>query len=70
LEIWGEWAEALEHSGLQQSRRAFLVQPQSMQYKFIKADVMALNFALPSGVYATALLREITKLFRPQNLAL
>ena len=70
LKPWSTWCNALEHSGLQQDRRAFLAQAENMQYQFAEVDVLTLNFSLPSGTYATALLREISKLFRPQVTAL
>lgn len=65
LKPWTAWRHALEHSGLQQDRRRLLVQANDLHYQFIKANVLELSFSLPSGSYATALLREMTKLFRP-----
>ena len=70
LKSWTAWCDALEHSGLQQDRRAFLVRPQNLHFKFVGTDSLKFNFYLPSGTYATALLREIAKLFRPQSTAL
>ena len=70
LKPWSTWCNALEHSGLQQDRRLFIAQAKDMHYQFIEADAVKLSFSLPSGTYATALLREISKLFRPQITAL
>lgn len=70
LNNWKEWCEALEHSGLQQDRRRFLIQPQDLKYRYIEANGVELCFSLPAGSYATAVLREIAQLFRPDMTAL
>lgn len=55
---WGEWLEGLEHCGLQQERRALVLRPQKFSYRWLEND-LELNFDLPAGSYATALLREL-----------
>lgn len=49
----------LEVAGLKQERRALRLQPQSLQWRWLAADVLELSFALPPGTYATVVLREL-----------
>ncbi|QQX81619.1 tRNA pseudouridine(13) synthase TruD [Shewanella sp. KX20019] len=50
--------DGLEHAGLSQERRALLLEPQHLQYQ-IEDDTITIKFALPSGSYATSVLREL-----------
>ena len=47
-----------------------LLRPQGMAIEWLAKDELLLSFALPNGAYATALLREIAELFRPEFKAL
>lgn len=53
-----QFCSGLEQYGLKQERRALLVKPQDMNWQAID-DGLKLNFSLPSGSYATSVLREI-----------
>ncbi|MFL2530818.1 MAG: tRNA pseudouridine(13) synthase TruD [Porticoccaceae bacterium] len=64
LSDWASWCHALEHAGLQQQRRPFILQPQKLSYKAVNENQFKFNFELPNGGYATAVLREIAELFR------
>ncbi|MDG1310909.1 MAG: tRNA pseudouridine(13) synthase TruD [Porticoccaceae bacterium] len=70
LADWQSWCYALEHSGLKQERRDLLLRPRGLAWKWVAEDQLQLSFALPNGAYATALLREIAELFRPEFKAL
>jgi len=70
LANWGKWRDALEHAGLKQERRLFLSQPENFTYQCIDKNTFELNFDLLAGCYATAVLREIAELFRPDFTAL
>ena len=50
--------DGLEQAGLNQERRALLLEPQHLQYQ-VDEDTITLKFALPSGSYATSILREL-----------
>lgn len=50
--------QGLEKEGLQQQRRALRVFPDELQWQ-INKDGLELSFQLPSGSYATAVLREV-----------
>ena len=66
LSEWAEWCHALEHAGLQQQRRKFILRPSEFSYQQLEDAVFELKFELPTGCYATAILREIAQLFRPE----
>ena len=66
LSDWSTWCHALEHAGLQQQRREFILQPQKFTFKALSENQFKFNFELPNGSYATAVLREIAELFRPE----
>jgi len=65
LAPWKDWCYALEHAGLTQQRRSVLVRPENIVSDWIESDQLKLQFSLPSGCYATVLLREIAELYRP-----
>ena len=66
LSGWSSWCHALEHAGLKQQRRPFILRPNNFCYKSLADDQFEFNFELPNGSYATAVLREIAELFRPE----
>ena len=53
-----KWCDGLEKQGLKQERRAIRLFPQSLSYT-LEGTELSLSFSLPSGAYATAVLREI-----------
>ena len=70
LSDWSSWCHALEHAGLQQQRRQFILQPKNLSFKLRAQNQIEFNFELPNGSYATAVLREIAELFRPEIMRL
>jgi tRNA pseudouridine13 synthase len=62
---WQSWCYALEHSGLKQDRRELLLRPENMNAEWLEEHRLRLDFSLPAGCFATAVLREIAELFRP-----
>ena len=64
-----QWCPALEQQGLQQQRRSVRLMPKNIQISFNTADKLSaeLRFKLPSGSYATAVLRELIKLKQVLN---
>lgn len=58
---WKPWCDWLEHCGLSQERRGLVLQPQGFQARW-EGDDLILNFALPPGTFATAVLREVAEL--------
>ncbi|MCO1334589.1 tRNA pseudouridine(13) synthase TruD [Microbulbifer sp. OS29] len=61
LSSWHSWCNWLEHCGLKQERRSLVLSPEAFQYQW-EGDHLLLEFALPPGTFATALLREIAQL--------
>ncbi len=53
------WARGLEAADLRQERRALRLRATGLQHEWIGGDGLRLDFALPSGTFATALVREI-----------
>lgn len=49
----------LEMVGLKQERRALRLRPQALQYRWLEPTVLQVEFALPPGCYATAVLQEL-----------
>ncbi len=64
LAPWQAWCHALEHSGLRQERRPLRLLPGDLCWRREGDDVL-LDFSLPPGCYATALLREVAVLSVP-----
>lgn len=62
------WTNGLEHCGLNQERRCLVLQPQDFRWQYCEQDAqLTLEFSLPPGQYATAVLREIADLTTPQR---
>jgi tRNA pseudouridine13 synthase len=61
LAPWSSWCDWLEHCGLRQERRALLLKPEAFSHCW-EEDTLQLQFALPPGAFATALLREVAEL--------
>ena len=55
------WMDGLEHCGLNQERRALVLHPINFSHS-CSDNTLCLNFALPAGEFATAVLREIALL--------
>lgn len=53
------WQSGLIKAGLRSDRRALRAVPQDLSWQWLESNVLQLNFALPAGSYATALLREL-----------
>ena len=51
-------SDALEHAGLRQERRALGIVPRELAWS-LEGDVLAVEFVLPKGAYATSVLREV-----------
>jgi len=49
----------LEHEGLRQERRALRLIPAGLAWSWLAPDALRLEFALPPGSYATAVLHEL-----------
>lgn len=49
----------LEAAGLRQERRATRLRPEGLAWRWLADDVLALDFSLPAGAYATAVLAEL-----------
>jgi tRNA pseudouridine13 synthase len=56
---FGDWSRGLAAAGLRQERRALRVTPEDMTWSWPAADELRLQFSLPAGSYATAVLREL-----------
>lgn len=59
-------AKGLENIGLKQERRAIQLFPQNMQWQILD-DTLELEFSLPSGTFATSVVREIMNVVTPRN---
>lgn len=55
-----DWCEGLEKAGLKMERRSLRLIPQDLQWSYADKTLI-LNFSLPAGCFATAVLREIVE---------
>ncbi|HEY5602002.1 MAG TPA: tRNA pseudouridine(13) synthase TruD [Gammaproteobacteria bacterium] len=60
LQSHQNWCELLSHAGLKQERRALRVKVVDLNWEWRGKDVV-LDFQLPAGSYATAVLRELVR---------
>lgn len=56
---WLDWRQGLEKAGLKQQRRSLRLFAQDFEWQFLDDQQLELHFFLPSGCYATAVLREL-----------
>lgn len=59
LQDFSVWQKGLEHYGLEQQRRALRLLVGNLQWEWQDGDVLQLTFTLPSGAYATSVVREL-----------
>ena len=67
LQPWQDWCHGMEFSGLSQERRSLLLMPGEFTWQWLKGtdtdqSDLELSFSLPTGCFATALLREVAEL--------
>lgn len=53
------WKNGLEEAALDQQRRALRLKVHDLQWNFISQNELCMQFSLPSGSYATMVLREV-----------
>ncbi len=56
--------EGLRQEGLETQRRPFRLCPQQLTYEGLSEDALKISFTLPSGAYATTVLREVIQMER------
>ncbi|OGT19401.1 MAG: tRNA pseudouridine(13) synthase TruD, partial [Gammaproteobacteria bacterium RBG_16_57_12] len=59
LERFAPWCRGLEQAGLQQERRPLRLQVAELGWQWLDDTTLALEFQLPRGAYATAVVREL-----------
>jgi len=59
LAEWQDWQQGLEKAGLSQERRALRLFPGDFNWQFLDDNQLELDFFLPAGCYATAVMREL-----------
>ncbi len=59
--------DGMEHAGLDQERRALVVSLADMSWNWPQGDQLVLEFSLPTGSYATAVLTEILRTTEPER---
>ncbi|MDD5579859.1 MAG: tRNA pseudouridine(13) synthase TruD [Methylobacter sp.] len=59
IEKYPELAQGLIDCSVDRDRRALRVNVQELQWQFTNGNILELGFTLPSGSYATSLMREI-----------
>ena len=59
LTEYAEFRTGLEQAGLDHERRALRLLVQNLTWQFNSDDTLRLDFMLPSGAYATTVLREL-----------
>ncbi|MES9851706.1 MAG: tRNA pseudouridine(13) synthase TruD [Candidatus Thiodiazotropha sp. L084R] len=59
LEPFDLWRNGLEHVGLNQERRSLRISLSDLDWRFLQDGSLELDFFLPAGCFATALLREL-----------
>lgn len=66
LKDYSLWCDQLEHCGLNQERRSLVLMPNKLSWTFDNTDInrtfLQLSFQLPSGEFATSVLRELVTL--------
>lgn len=56
---FAHWQQGLAAAGLKQERRPLVLYPEALRLHWTAPDQLRIQFSLPAGSYATALLREL-----------
>jgi tRNA pseudouridine13 synthase len=64
---WQLWIDGVNRAGVDRSYRAIRVLPQQMNWKISDDQHLTIEFELPAGSYATAVLREIAAISDAQQ---
>lgn len=59
LQAYQAWCDGLVQAELSMERRALRLRPVDLQWQWLEADRLQLQFNLPAGAYATTVLREV-----------
>ena len=59
------WIDGLKAARMDQSRRPLQVMAEGLQWHWEDSESLAIAFSLPSGSYATSLLRELCVTIKP-----
>ncbi|WP_168204134.1 tRNA pseudouridine(13) synthase TruD [Aliikangiella coralliicola] len=62
INAYPEWFDGVAEAGVSSSRRPLRVIPINLQYAIETNQVMRIEFALPSGSFATSVLREVVNI--------
>jgi tRNA pseudouridine13 synthase len=61
IDQYPEMAQGLVACGVEMDRRALRINVPDLQWQFVGDDVLILEFSLPAGSYATAVLRQVVE---------
>jgi tRNA pseudouridine13 synthase len=64
---WESWQQGLEKAGMSQERRALRLYPADFNWQFMADNQLELEFFLPAGSYATAVMRELAVISDAQH---
>ncbi len=67
LSDWENWQQGLEKAGMSQERRALRLYPADFSWQFGAENDLELEFFLPAGCYATAVMRELAVISDAQH---
>jgi tRNA pseudouridine13 synthase len=67
LTDWESWQQGLEKAGMSQERRALRLYPADFNWQFMADNQLELEFFLPAGSYATAVMRELAVISDAQH---
>ena len=56
------WRQACSDAGMEQERRPLRLAVQALQWQWCEDSLLRLEFALPAGAYATAVIRELANM--------
>jgi len=59
LRPYREWIDALAEQGVEAARRQLRIKAQHFEWRWLDSEDLNISFELPSGVYATSVLREL-----------
>lgn len=67
MSVYTDVVQWLQAAGLRQERRILRLPVFNLQWDFIKTDILQLSFNLPTGCFATAVIRELVSIKETEN---